>query len=155
MSNLSFHNEILIKPRIVKLMLDKFRKYRQIKHFLAYCASYFVYGLAANGLGPLIPYLSGRSGIIETDYSFLFSCRSFGMLGGAMILKLLQKGTNISHHGIIMGSSILIAINSVRLAWSESLFLEGFWMVMASIGYVSLEVKVNICILMTNPQEDT
>ena len=103
-------------------MLAKFRKYRQINHFLAYSASYLTYGLLINGLGPLIPYFSDRSNIVETEYSFLFSCRSFGMLGGAMILKFLQQH-NISHHGIIMGSSVLIAISSALFSWSESRFL--------------------------------
>jgi hypothetical protein len=104
-------------------MLAKFRKYRQLNHFLAYCASYLTYGILINGLGPLIPYFSDRSGIIETEYSFLFSCRSFGMLGGAMILKFLQKHSAISHHAILMWSSILIAISSALFSWSESLFL--------------------------------
>ena len=103
-------------------MLEKFRKYRQIKHFLAYGTSYAMYGLLINGLGPLIPYFSDKSGIIETEYSFLFSCRSFGMLGGAMILKLMQKNFNISHHGILIVSSILIGISSALFSWSDSLF---------------------------------
>lgn len=48
-----------------------------------------LHGLNMIGLGSYIPYLSQETGVIETSYSFLFSCRSFGMLAGAALIKIL------------------------------------------------------------------
>lgn len=76
------------------------------------------------------------------------------MLGGAIILKLIQKNYEIPHHMIIIGSSTLIAIGSALFSWSNSLFFQGLWIIMASIGYSQLEIIVNVCTLMINPEED-
>lgn len=47
-------------------MLSKLKEHPNLGYFLAYSASYLAYGTLITGLGPLIPYLSAKSGIIET-----------------------------------------------------------------------------------------
>jgi hypothetical protein len=76
------------------------------------------------------------------------------MLGGAILMKFIEKKIEISHHRILMGATILIAISSALFSWSNSLFLQGLWMATGAVGYVLLEIQVNVCIIMTNPQED-
>ena len=47
-------------------MLDKFRNHKNLQYFLLYSAAYFAYGAHISGLGPFIPYLTAKTGIVET-----------------------------------------------------------------------------------------
>jgi hypothetical protein len=40
----------------------KFNNNERNMHFLLYCYTFFIYGAAVNGLGPLIPYFSAYFG---------------------------------------------------------------------------------------------
>ena len=47
-------------------MFEKFRNHKNLKYFFLYCAGNFAYGTHISGLGPFIPYLTAKTGIIET-----------------------------------------------------------------------------------------
>jgi hypothetical protein len=133
-------------------MLDKLKSHTHPGHFAAYSASYLIYGLCLTGLGPLIPYFSENSGIIETEYSFLFSCRSFGMLGGALALKFIHKHFPLPHHKYMIWASLILFLASALFSCSSSLLFQGVWMSLSAVGYSILEIEVNVCTLKTNPQ---
>lgn len=67
----------------------KFKEHKHLRYFFLYSISFLIYGASISGLGPFIPYLSAETGILETDFSFLFSSRSFGMVAGALLTKHL------------------------------------------------------------------
>lgn len=102
-------------------MLSRFKRHPHLSYFLIYSASYLGYGTIITGLGPLIPYLSAETGIVETEYSFVFSCRSFGMVSGAIILKYIQSRPGfLTHHQIIALGSIMILVTSILFSGSRS-----------------------------------
>lgn len=109
-------------------------------HYITYCANYIVYGMIITGLGPLIPFFSANTGIIETEYSFLFSCRSFGMLLGAIFLKLLHKYTNVTYHKSLAIMSLTLVFTSTLFSYATSLFLQGIWMILSAVAYSAMEI---------------
>lgn len=136
-------------------MLDRFKQHPNIGYFFLYSASYLGYGSLITGLGPLIPYLSAETGIIETEYSYVFSCRSFGMVTGAIILKYLQsKPGFLNQHQIISYGSILIFLTSIMFSLSRTELMLGIWMFCSGLFYSILEIVINVCSLMINPSEE-
>ena len=71
-------------------MLEKFRGHPHLTHYLLYGATFLIFGFQITGLGPIIPYFADTYGYKETEYSYLFTCRSLGMLIGAIIVKYMQ-----------------------------------------------------------------
>jgi predicted MFS family arabinose efflux permease len=111
------------------------------------------YGTHISALGPLIPYLTAETGIIETDFSFLFSCRSFAMVAGAILTKQLQRKKMRNHLIIILGA-IFMGVFSFLFAYARSPFWLGFWLFFAAAAYCLLEIVVNVCIILTTKAED-
>lgn len=135
-------------------MIEKFKRHPHKAHYLAYCFNYVAYGMLVTGLGPLIPYFTERTGIIETDYTFLFSCRSFGMLLGAVMQKVLQHNTKITHHFMLSSTSAFLVFTTTLFAWATAPVIQGLWMFLSSICYCAIEIGVNIVALRINPPED-
>lgn len=134
-------------------MIEKFKRHPHKAHYITYCCNYVVYGLLYTGLGPLIPYFSERTGIVETDYTFLFSCRSFGMLLGALLQKVIQHHTKLTHHSLLSIASSLLVFTGTIFVWTDSPVVQGFWMTISAISYSAIEIEVNIVALRVNPPE--
>ena len=133
-------------------MLAKLKSHQHPHYFLLYAASYMAYGLCLTILGPMIPYLSKETGLIETEYSYLFSCRSFGMLAGGLLVKVFQA-RKVSNHSIVIFGSVVIGVNSCLFSMTISTlstFWLGVYLFLTSMGYAFIEIAVNICIMMTN-----
>ena len=135
-------------------MIERFKRHPHKAHYLTYCFNYVAYGMLYTGLGPLIPYFTERTGIIETDYTFLFSCRSFGMLLGAILQKVVQHHTKITHHFMLSAASALLVFATSLFALSPVLSIQGFWMVLSALSFSAMEIEVNIVALRVNPPED-
>jgi fucose permease len=134
-------------------MLAKFKTHKHIKYFFLYSISFLIYGACISGLGPFIPYLSASTGIVETEYSYLFSCRSFGMLAGALLCKLLQKKKLYNHTIMIVGTLSILIFSALFTYTTDSMWL-GVWLFLVGTGYSILEVMLNVCILMINNPEE-
>ena len=134
-------------------MLEKLKNHQNPSYFFLYAVTFFTYGTHITGLGPLIPYLSKDTGIIETDYSFLFTCRSFSMFVGTFLLKHLQH-KKVSNHTILTIGCFLIGLFSCFFSLTRSSWWLGIWMLVISLGYSFLEVIVNVCLLMTSDRND-
>ena len=90
-------------------------------------------GINYVGLGSYIPYLTAATGIVETDYSFIFTARSAGMLLGAFLIKILQKRQFTNHQVFIIGLLIIGVFTIFFSMTLESAWL-GIWLFIASIG---------------------
>jgi hypothetical protein len=73
------------------------------------------------------------------------------MLGGAILLKVLLHKFKLDHHYFLAATSFSLIFSSALFAWAPSTFLQGFWMVVSSFAYASLEIEVNVCALRINP----
>ena len=135
-------------------MIEKFKRHPHKAHYLAYCFNYVAYGMLVTGLGPLIPYFTERTGIIETDYTFLFSCRSLGMLLGAILQKIITHHTKLTHHFLLSIASVQLIFVTSLFAWASAPAIQGFWIVISGISYAAMEIEVNIVALRVNPPED-
>lgn len=121
-------------------MIEKFERHPHKAHYLAYCFNYVAYGMLITGLGPLIPYFTERTGIIETDYTFLFSCRSFGMLLGAILQKVIQHHTKLTHHFLLTLASIQLIFVTSLFSWTSAPAIQGLWIVLSGISYSAMEI---------------
>lgn len=135
-------------------MIERFQRHPHKAHYVTYCCNYVAYGMLYTGLGPLIPYFTERTGIIETDYTFLFSCRSFGMLLGAILQKVVVHHTKITHHFLLATACALLVLASPLFAWATDLEIQGFWMTLSALSFSAMEIEVNIVALRVNPPED-
>lgn len=136
------------------MIIKKFERHKHKAHYITYCFNYIAYGMIITGLGPLIPYFTEQTGIIETDYTFLFSCRSFGMLFGALLLKVIQHHTKITHHFLLSIACLFLVFANTLFAWADSSAIQGLWMFLSSMCYSFVEIGVNIVALRVNPPED-
>ena len=130
-------------------MLNKFRSNQHLYYFYLYALTFLGYGTHISGLGPFIPYLTASTSIIETEYSFLFSCRSFAMVSGTFLTKFLQ-GRKVSNHKMLILACLLISIFSILFSQTESSLWLGVWITLISLGYSILEIVLNVCIMLTN-----
>ena len=72
-------------------MINKFKENKNLRHFILYTISFMVLAILFAALGPFIPYISAKTGIVETEYSFLFEARAVGGIFGLMLIKFVQK----------------------------------------------------------------
>ena len=82
------------------------------------------------------------------------SVRSFGMFAGAILLKLLQKTTDLSNHSYHAGSSLLLGLCVALFAETVVPWWEGVWMFGMGMMYIVMEVSLTICVLATTPKQD-
>lgn len=115
-------------------MFERFRTHNNIKHFFLYAASFLIYGACINSLGSFIPFLSSITNISETEYSYLFTCRSFGMLAGALLLKYFQK-MEISNHSLMAFGMIGICIFSLLFTLTRNTTWLGIWFFLTGASY--------------------
>lgn len=122
---------------------------------MIYTISYFAYGMLLLTLGPLIPFLAAENSIVETEYSFFFTCRAIGMITGSLFTAYLQSRADkpTIHHLLIFASSIIILTN-ISFAWSNSLIQQGVSIFLGSIAYFMIEVSVSICIILLSEKEN-
>ena len=76
------------------------------------------------------------------------------MLIGALLLRRLQTHTSFTNHELLIGSSLLILLFFTFFALATSPLWLGVWILVGSIFYTTLEVLVNVCVLLVSPQED-
>jgi hypothetical protein len=57
------------------------------------------------------------------------------MLGGALILKLVQKHLSIAIHKQMILSALVIFVASWMFSSTESLFSQGVWMTVSAMSY--------------------
>ena len=136
------------------MIMEKYKRHPHKAHYIAYCLNYIAYGMIITGLGPLIPYFTDKTGIIATDYTFLFSCCSFGMLFGALLQKAIQHHTKLTHHFLLSVACALLVFTSTLFAWANSPAIQGLWMALSSMCYSIIEIGVNIPALRVNPSQD-
>lgn len=130
-------------------MLQRFKHHKYLNYLYLYAVSFLIYGASISGIGPYIPYLCAETGLIETDYSYIFSCRSFGMVMGAIITKLLQKKEVLNHYIIII-ASLAVGLFSTLFSITTSTLWLGIWFFLTGVAYSALEVMLNVCIMLIN-----
>ena len=130
-------------------MLDKFKNNKNLRYFFLYTVTFMIYALLIAALGPFIPYLAAETHTAETQYSFLFSCRSFGMVAGCFLIKYLQKQA-ITNHNIILLGCTFICIFSFLFSQTRVTLWLGVWMFIGAVSYSFLEVMINVCIYLTH-----
>lgn len=129
-------------------------RHQDHKSYVAlYCSCMILHGINLVGLGSYIPYLSAKTGILETEYSFLFTCRSGGQLFGAFLLKLLQR-KKLSNHKLLAIGSLIISVFTCCINFTVDSFWLGTWMFLASLGYSVFEIILNVCFLSISPSEE-
>jgi hypothetical protein len=102
---------------------------------MTYAASFLGYGCLLVILGPLIPYLSAKTQIIETEYSFLFGSRAWGMTLGSLFMTYIQsKPKKPSLHQFLIISSVIIVITNLLFIWATTPFQQGVWVFIGSMG---------------------
>ena len=135
-------------------MLRRLKSHPHLTYYLSYLASELCFGTNGTAYGPLIPYLSEQTGIPETGYSFLFSCRSFGMLLGAFLLKLLQKRAQCTLHQYITIASVAILFFNILFSLTLDPFFQGLWLFLGAIFYSFRAIAVGISVILINPHQD-
>ena len=136
-------------------MLSRISSHPNRAHFLAYAAMLVIFGAHITSLGPFIPYLAAASGLVETEYAFIFSCRSFGMLSGCFFIKCLQSlRLPVTNHQFMALGALSICLCFCMFTLTHSLFLQGMWVFFAGVSYAFFEIFSNICILMTSPPQE-
>ena len=130
-------------------MLQRFKHHKYLNYLYLYAVSFLIYGASISGIGPYIPYLCVETGLVETDYSYIFSCRSFGMVMGAIITKLLQK-KEVLNHQIIIIASLAVGLFSTLFSITTSTLWLGIWFFLTGVAYSALEVMLNVCIMLIN-----
>lgn len=83
-------------PIIIKHMNNTERKI----YFSVYCLTFTFYGCFLSALGPIIPFLAKEYNQPETSFTYLFTCRTVGMLIGAMLSRWLTD--KLTYHCIIL-----------------------------------------------------
>ena len=129
-------------------MINKFKENKNLRHFILYTISFMVLAILFAALGPFIPYISAKTGIVETEYSFLFSCRSFGMTLGCLVVKYFQKLSIRTHSILFLGCASIFIFSYLFSSASTSVWL-GIWMFLGAIAYSFLEVALNVSIFLT------
>ena len=135
-------------------MLSRFKRHPHLIQYLCYLCSEIAFGTNGTAYGPLIPYLSAKTGLSETYYSFLFSCRSFGYLLGAILFKLLQKRSQFTLHQYIVVSSVSILFFNILFSSTLDPFYQGVWVFLVSMFFCSRSVAVNTSVYLVNPNDD-
>ena len=79
-----FYLTFISKYCLITTMLENW------EFLFMYAFTFFINGVISGTIGPLIPFLAAETHRSETDYSFVFICRSGGALLGAIIYKGLQ-----------------------------------------------------------------
>jgi hypothetical protein len=78
------------------------------EYLFMYAFTFFINGLISGTIGPLIPFLAVEAHQSETEYFFVFICRSGGAILGAIIYKILQSAGLVSFHHKVLGFTSLI-----------------------------------------------
>jgi len=111
-----------------------------------------LYAAAMAGVGPFIPYLADKSDRKETDYSYLFFCRSLGFFAGSLLLKSIQQ--RIKFHLILMGASVLVFVSMCLFTYFMSFILQGVIMFFISTFISIINIMVNVCVAETQRTGD-
>lgn len=123
-------------------------------HYAVYTVSYFAYGMLLLSLGPLIPFLTAKTAIPETEYSIFFTCRAAGMITGSLITTYIQsRPSKPTMHQLMVFASSIIILTNITFACSNSLLRQGASIFIGSIAYFMLEVSISICIILLSKKE--
>lgn len=123
-------------------------------HYTIYTISYFAYGMLLLSLGPLIPFLTAKTAIVETEYSFFFTCRAAGMITGSLITTYIQScASKPTMHQLLAFASSIIILTNISFALSSSLLQQGVSIFIGSIAYFMIEVSISICIILLSKKE--
>lgn len=119
-----------------------------------YAFTFFINGLVSGSIGPLIPFLAVDAHRSETDYYFVFICRSGGALLGAILYKLLQLLDLVSlHHKVLGFTSLLLFCCCIFFNIWNSLFGTGCLLTMfAGINYFQ-NLAQNCSVLLVSPTD--
>ena len=77
----------------------------------------------------------------------MLAFRGYGMLLGALIISIMTHKIAVSHHKIMIIASLIIAISCILFKFSIQPFYSGLWIFTSSIGYIFVEIYMNICII--------
>jgi hypothetical protein len=98
-------------------------------------------------LGPLIPYYSAATGLDETHFSYLFIIKTFAILCGGQIARVILKRLAIQNVALIYMSVALVTISISAFARSTfTLSITLFIATLSSSGiflsalYVTIEM---------------
>ena len=137
-------------------MLAKIRSHPHLAYFVAYCTNFLVHGIHITALGPYIPYISAQTGLVQTEYSFLFTCRSVAMIAGALLIKWLQTRPSqlVSNHRTMQIAAVFITIFCILFSSTTDTVFLALWMLSTAFFYTFIEINTNVCALMINPIQD-
>lgn len=97
------------------------------EYLLIYTFSFLINGMVSGIIGPLIPFLASEANLSETDYYFVFLCRSGGALLAAIIYRISQNYGLLSDHHRLMGITSTAAFFCfIAFTVVKTPFLQGF-----------------------------
>ena len=118
------------------MIIEKLRNNSKLKYFLLYSLISIAYGFIISELGPLIPFLAAKYGVLETAFGFFFMCRSIGFTIGNFSAKFMHKWFTY-HHLAIMGL-IGAAIPHIIFPFINSITGQGLCLSLASAALGNL-----------------
>lgn len=117
----------------------------KMKYFLLYSTTFVIYGQIITMLGPLFPFLSAKSGLVQTEYSVLFTARAFGYVLGSLTAKTLENRFTL-HQVISLGIG-LFGVFGILFTICESILMKTLFTFLFSCGCSYLDIGVNVAAL--------
>lgn len=122
--------------------LDSITSHPSFKNFVVYCLGFIMFGALLIGLGPLVPYIAEKEGVVETEYSYLFFSRALGFLLGALSVKIMEN--RFTYHQLLaiglMGSGLF----SLSFNLSSSSVLRVIYLLLAGASYCYIDLFANV-----------
>ena len=126
-------------------MIEKFRKNPNLRHFLLYSLTYIFIGCFIAAPGPVIPFLSNKHNIPETQFSFFFTYRSIGFIAGALVTQFIISRFRI--HTILKTSTIGLGIPCILFPFTESVGVQGICILISSMFCVAIGILLTTSII--------
>ena len=116
-------------------------------NFVIYCLGFVLFGAILIGLGPFIPYLSERSGIIETEYSILFFGRAIGFTVGALSVRFVEK--SFTYHKLLGIGYLLAGLFTILFNFTTNIKTDVALLFIAGVGYCYIDLFANVATIET------
>ena len=136
-------------------MIERIKRHDKIGHYILYCLSFLFYGSLVTALGPLIPFIAEHTSIPQTECSSLFTSRSFGMLIGTILQRVLKYYyKKITNHSLMSGAALLILLSSIVFSITSRYAVYNISIFAFGLAFSVFQLRTNVGIIMINPIQD-
>ena len=129
-------------------IVDLLKKNKNRHYFYTYCFGFLGYGGMISSLGGIIPFMSKRHNLPETEFASLFMWSSIGNIVGNFLAKKVDK--HFSYHKILAFSSFGYGFFTILFSVSHSVEFSILWRVLSNLLCGIFEVYLPLCVFETH-----